>query len=90
MDRERWKQVDELLQSALQQPSGERESFLRAACGADETLEQETLSLLASHEQAGSFLENPAIEVAARYAAQDGTQQINDPLTGSTQETQSN
>jgi tetratricopeptide (TPR) repeat protein len=47
----------------------EREAFLRRACAADETLEREVRSLLTSEERAGRFLENAAIEVAARAQA---------------------
>jgi hypothetical protein len=35
MNSERWKQVDEVLQSALDCPAEERESFLRRACAGD-------------------------------------------------------
>src|SRR5213596_2660842 len=66
MDSERWKRVDDLLQAALERPPGERAGFLRQACAGDEALEREVLSLLASQQEAGSFLESPAIEVAAR------------------------
>ncbi len=59
MDSERWKQVDSLLQSVLERPIEEREAFLRQACAADEALEREVRSLLASHQEAGSFLERP-------------------------------
>ena len=69
MDSERWKQVDNLLQSALERPPDERDAFLRQACAGDEALEREVRSLLASDEQAGRFLESPAIEVAARALA---------------------
>ena len=72
MDSERWKQVDDLLQSALDRPPEERDAFLRQACAGDEALEREVRSLLASDEQAGSFLESPAMEVAARAMARDG------------------
>jgi eukaryotic-like serine/threonine-protein kinase len=50
-------------------PPEERDAFLRRACAGDETLEREVRSLLASDEQAGRFLENPAIEVAAKAMA---------------------
>ena len=60
MDTERWQQVDSLLQSALERLPEQREEFLRDACGGDLTLEQEVRSLLAAHQHAGSFLENPA------------------------------
>ncbi|MFZ0588891.1 MAG: hypothetical protein WAM39_00260, partial [Bryobacteraceae bacterium] len=69
MDRERWKQVDELLQSALLHSPVERDAFLGQACHGDKVLEQEVRSLLDSDQEAGSFLENPAIEVAARSLA---------------------
>jgi len=66
MDSERWKRVDDVLQAALEQSPGERDAFLRQACAGDQALEREVRSLLASQQQAGSFLESPAMEVAAR------------------------
>ncbi|HSZ02326.1 MAG TPA: protein kinase [Terriglobales bacterium] len=69
MDSKRWKQVDELLQSVLEHPLEQRETFLRQACAGDETLEEEVRSLLAAQQKAGGFLENPALEVAARVLA---------------------
>src|SRR6266700_140560 len=66
MDSDRWKQVDNLLLSALDRPPGERAEFLRQACAGDEALEWEVRSLLASQQEAGSFLESPAIEGAAQ------------------------
>ena len=66
MDSDRWKQVDNLLQAVLERPPEERAEFLRLACAGDEALEREVRSLLASQQRAGSFLESPAIEVAAR------------------------
>src|SRR6202011_4501490 len=69
MDSELWKRVDNLLQSALERPPAERAEFLKQACGGDESLEREVLSLLASQEEAGSFLESPAMKVAGRAIA---------------------
>jgi len=66
MDSDRFKQIDKLLQSTLERPPGEREAFLRDACAADHELEREVRSLLMSQQQAGSFLESPAIDLAAR------------------------
>jgi len=65
MDPERWKRVEDLLQAALERPAGERDAFLRRVCAGDEAIELEVRSLVASQQRAGSFLENPAIEVAA-------------------------
>jgi serine/threonine protein kinase len=75
MDSDRWKQVDGLLQAVLERQPEERDAFLRNACGADEDLEREVRSLLTAQQQAGNFLETPAIEEAAQALAQ---QQRND------------
>src|SRR5438093_5579620 len=66
MDSEQWKRVDNLLQAALERPAGDRAEFLQQACAGDEALEREVRSLLASQQEAGSLLESPALEVAAR------------------------
>src|SRR5450432_2344291 len=69
MDSDRWKQIDNLLQAALERPPTGRAEFLRQACAGDEALECEVRSLLDSQQQAGSFLESPAMELAARDLA---------------------
>jgi serine/threonine protein kinase len=88
MDDERWNQVDELLQSALDRPATERDEFLRRASGGDEQLEDEVRSLLGAHDRAGSFLGAPAIDLAARQltGGRDGddAQVGRDPLIGQT------
>ncbi|MGA2923566.1 MAG: protein kinase [Candidatus Sulfotelmatobacter sp.] len=70
MDTDRWQQVDSLLQSVLERPPEERVAFLRHACAGDKALESEVRSLLRAQQQAGSFLECPAIEAAALALAQ--------------------
>jgi eukaryotic-like serine/threonine-protein kinase len=70
MDSDRWKQVDNLLQSVLEHPPGERDAFLRKACAGDDSLEREVRSLLTAQHRAGRFLESPAIEAAAMAMAQ--------------------
>jgi len=69
MDNRRWKQVDSLLQSALERPPEERDGFLRRACQGDAVLEQEVRSLLSAHREAADFLDTPAVEAAARRFA---------------------
>ncbi|MGA2687392.1 MAG: protein kinase [Candidatus Korobacteraceae bacterium] len=71
MDSERWKQVDGLLQSVLERSPEERETFLRQACAGDEALEREVRSLLTAQQEAGGFLDRPAIELAARALARN-------------------
>jgi serine/threonine protein kinase/tetratricopeptide (TPR) repeat protein len=85
MDSDRWKQIDSLLLATLERPASERDSFLRQACKGDGELESEVRSLLASQEEAGSFLESPAIEVAAAAIVQRhnrGTSDAADYLVG--------
>jgi serine/threonine protein kinase/tetratricopeptide (TPR) repeat protein len=73
---ERWKQVDELLQSALRLPSGERTQFLRQACKGDAALEHEVQSLLISQREIDGFLERPAFELAAEQMARGDPAQL--------------
>jgi serine/threonine protein kinase/Tfp pilus assembly protein PilF len=87
MDAERWKHVDSLLDAALARPPDERDAFLRQTCANDEGLEREVRSLLTAREQAGSFLESPAIDLAARAIAHkphDDTSKSAGSLTGQT------
>ena len=70
MDSDRWKQIDSLLQAALERPRSERQMFVQQACRGDAALEREVRALLASSDEAGSFLESPAMEVAAQGIAQ--------------------
>ncbi len=80
MDSDRWKQVDNLLHAALERPPARRAEFLRQECAGDRELEREVRSLLASDEQVGSFLDSPAMEVAARDVSdqRSAQQQSND------------
>jgi serine/threonine protein kinase/Tol biopolymer transport system component len=62
---DRWQQVKELFHSALERETAERSAYVAKACGGDDSLRKEVLSLVASHESGGSFLDAPAYEVAA-------------------------
>lgn len=82
MDAERWKQVDDLLQSALLVPSDRRDEFLRQACAGDVALEKEVKSLLTSHQNLGSFLEGPVIGVTTQTIALAEEREAEDSLLG--------
>ena len=69
MKAERWKTVEDLLQSALEVAPARRNAFLEQACSCDPELLDEVRSLLTSYRQAGDFLEQPAAEIAARDIA---------------------
>jgi serine/threonine-protein kinase len=71
MKPEHWQQVDKLFHAALERAPEERLAFLAEACAGDESLRKQVEDLVAGHEAAGSFIESPAIEVAARSVAND-------------------
>jgi hypothetical protein len=62
---ERWQHIKELFESALERAPEERAAFLDHACDGDEPLRREVQSLLASYEEGESFLERPAVAMAA-------------------------
>ena len=68
-DPERWDRVKQVFQAALERTPGERAAFLRETCGADEALLAEVESLVSAHEEAGSFVERPAIQSLSEDAA---------------------
>src|SRR5436309_2551408 len=74
MNSKRSQEIDEIFQAALDLPSEQRLAYLDRACASDEDLRAEVESLISSYEQAGSFIEQPAIEVDASVVA--------GPLTG--------
>ncbi|HEX2522618.1 MAG TPA: serine/threonine-protein kinase, partial [Terriglobia bacterium] len=76
MTPERWKQIDELLDSALQREASQRAAFLEKACAGDEELRREVESLLAHKEQAEDFIEEPAFEVAAKELVENEPQSL--------------
>ena len=61
MTPERWQQVEAVLQAALDRPSPERASFVDHACAGDEELKEEATSLIAAYDEAGGFIEQPAM-----------------------------
>lgn len=72
MKPERWQQLDALFHAALERKSVERAAFLEEACAGDESLRRQVEALLVAHEEAGSFIERPAMEVEGRELAADG------------------
>ena len=69
MTTERWEQINRLFESARRLGARERGPYLARECAGDESLRREVESLVASHERAGGFIEEPAVNVAARQAA---------------------
>ena len=58
-----------MFESALERTPDERPAFLDHACNGDESLRSEVQSLLASYEEGESFMERPAVALAAETLA---------------------
>ncbi len=58
MNRDRWQRVKALFELVVEQPAAERDAFLIAATGGDETLRRDVESLLASDAADGSMLDD--------------------------------
>ncbi len=67
MTPERYEQIGKLLHAALEREPLMRTAFLAEACSADEALRHEVASLIAAHEQAGDFIEQPPDDLAAGW-----------------------
>jgi len=59
---DKWQRAKAMFDAVLQQPAAERASFLAVACSQEDVREQ-VEELLRNHEQAGSFLSKPVIEI---------------------------
>src|SRR5215468_2039763 len=66
MQPERWRRIEELFHAALKVEENRRVAFIEESCAGDRDLQIKVESLLAHHKEAGSFLESPALELAAQ------------------------
>src|SRR6185295_5050018 len=76
MTPERWQKVEAVLQGALDRPPHERASFIDEACSGDDQLMAEATSLVNAHDQAGDFIEQPAITLDAHILVGDQLDKI--------------
>ena len=76
---DRWQQVERIYHAARELDAIAREDFLAKSCAGDDALRQEVERLLSHSDQAGSFLESPAIEVAAEALAKE--KRLSEPAT---------
>src|SRR5262245_64547652 len=70
MKPERWLQIDQLLEAAMEREPEERAAFLAVACADDESLRLEVESLVRSDESAESFIEEPVVALATEVIAE--------------------
>jgi len=73
MTPERWQQVKQIFQSAIERPPGERVGFISEACAGDPALRSEVESLISSHDQAGHSIQAMAAEAATEMLADHST-----------------
>src|SRR5215831_7233771 len=71
MTPERWQKIIDLADAATELGTQERTSFLDRACASDDSMRDEVESLLASDEQANSFIEDTVFGIAAELIAGD-------------------
>jgi serine/threonine protein kinase/Tol biopolymer transport system component len=70
---QRWQEIERIYHAARELEGSAREEFLTKACAGDDELRRELESLLVQDKDLESFLELPAIEVAAGSLLADGT-----------------
>lgn len=75
MNKERWQLVERIYHAALEREGEARAAFLTEACEGDKDLRGEVEALIAEDGQAGSFIESPALEIAAKQMAGDSFSQ---------------
>jgi serine/threonine protein kinase len=71
MTPERWHEIEEVLQGALDRLPHDRAQFLEQACAGDDELREEATSLISAYEKADDFIEQPAIARDARVLVGD-------------------
>ncbi|HVE58986.1 MAG TPA: hypothetical protein VNB22_19335 [Pyrinomonadaceae bacterium] len=83
MNQDRWKQIDELFDAALDLPEAEREAFLSEKCSGDDELKTKIQTLLKAT-TTGNFLEQSAMGIAARNLADAQTLIVDRQFIGRT------
>src|SRR5262245_52309714 len=68
VEHDRWRDIETLLQSALQRPDNERRSFVQQACENDDALRDEVMSLLERDAAAAEFIETRAVGLQSSRA----------------------
>ena len=76
-----WRRIEEVFLAALDEPAEAREKFVKNACGGDDSLRQEVISMLRSHEETGNFLEIPAYQQTAELLVErEGALKVGEQL----------
>jgi TolB-like protein/Flp pilus assembly protein TadD/tRNA A-37 threonylcarbamoyl transferase component Bud32 len=81
MTPERWRQVEEIFQGALDCSPDERNQFVVVACGEDESLRRDVQLLLRQHDSAGELLDQP-LYANTELGMLDSLVEETDPMIG--------
>src|SRR5207247_932592 len=71
MTPERWQQVKQIFQSAIERPPSERDGFISQACADDPDLRSQVRSLISSYDEADDSFQTVAVNVAAQMIFDD-------------------
>jgi serine/threonine protein kinase len=72
VDPKRWDKVERIFNAVLDAEESRRAAILEDSCAGDESLRKEVESLLAHHQNAGSFIETPAFEAKEKQVPRAG------------------
>jgi serine/threonine protein kinase/N-acetylneuraminic acid mutarotase len=76
INRDRWEELDRLFQAAIDVEPRQRTDFIAQACSGDPVLREEIESLLKSDADGWSFLEEPALQLAAPFVVSEDQPQL--------------
>src|SRR5918994_1697454 len=82
MTPERWRQVEEIFQAALDLGPQERALYVSEVCAEDASLKRDVETLLSQHESAGELLEDPLYGDTQLSALEAFAYEDEDPLLG--------
>jgi serine/threonine protein kinase/Tol biopolymer transport system component len=74
MNPERWQQIDEVFQAAVELEPAQRAAFLDKACTSDQLLRSKVETMLAADDRGWDLVEQPALEIAAPLLSDDQPQ----------------
>ena len=76
MNPERWKKIDQLLDSLLELEQDRRAEYLDRACGDDSALRREIESLLAAHSRSVGFIDTLRVGAAADFFGKSESEEL--------------
>lgn len=84
MTPERWSQIEEIFQTALDLPRDERPKYVRETCKGDDDLKLEVEKLLSQFEESSDFIEQPLYQESGIGVLASLMQDDEDPVVGRT------